>query len=906
MEPNLFKYVWRHSWRDQIAILIVVVIAQVFYFVSLDLPKRIVNDAIQGRAFENSQTATFLAISLPLPESWGGPIAIFDGFPLPRLDYLVALCFLYLFFVVLNGALKQRVNTEKGRLGERKLRRLRFSLFDRVLRFPILQFRKVKPAEIATMIKDEVEPLGGFIGDAFIAPAFLGGTALTALYFIFSQSWQLGLITIAMLGIQLAIIPRLRVKVLRLGKERQLTARQLAGRIAECVDGATEIHVHDTSNFERADIVHRLARIFVIRFELYQRKFLVKYLNNMLAQTTPFLFFLIGGYLALTGKFDVGALIAVISAYKDLPSPIKELIDWDQQRQDVQIKYEQVMEQFSPEDLMAEDEQGIAPEGEAALTPASLRVERLGYTDESGVRHLEDLSFVLEPGRHLAVIGGNNCGKDFLPALIARLLRPSGGQIFYGDRDIRALPERLTGRHFAYVGEESYFFPFSLKTNLIYALQHRPERAPQRDGAALDNYKKQMAEARRTGNPEFDIEADWRDLAGAGLADAAALDRRIGELLERLELAEDVYQFGLRGRIDPMADPDLAKAFMAARAGLAKRLTAPELAGLIDPFRPDTYNRSLTVAENILFGTARQAAYQPENLAANPYMAQLLEDSGLSGDLFDLGRRIAATMIELFADLPAGHPFFEQFSFIAAEDLPLYEQWLSQIERAGANALDEAARGRLIGLSFPYIESRHRLGLLDAALEDRLLGARRAFAAGLPAEDREAVEFYAPDRYNAAATVQDNILFGRLVYGQAQAGQKIGAVLADCVQSLGLRERIIGVGLDYHVGAAGKKLTTAQRQKAALLRALLKRPQLLIIGNALGLFDAATQARLLAALRAEMREGSLLLVANNAALARDCDAVLVLAEGRLAEAGSPRDLDRPESAYRALLGASAA
>ena len=34
------------------------------------------------------------------------------------------------------------------------------------------------------MIKDEVEPLGGFIGDAFVQPAFLGGQALTALIFI--------------------------------------------------------------------------------------------------------------------------------------------------------------------------------------------------------------------------------------------------------------------------------------------------------------------------------------------------------------------------------------------------------------------------------------------------------------------------------------------------------------------------------------------------------------------------------------------------------------------------------------------------------------------------------------------------------------------------------------------------
>ena len=185
--------------------------------------------------------------------------------------------------------------------------------------------------------KDEVEPLGGFIGDAYITPAFLGGQALTALFFIMMQSVWLGLISVVVLAVQLVLIPLLRRRILELGRQRQLTARQLAGRIAENVDGTVEIHANDTSNFERADIVNRLEKIFLIRFELYQRKFFVKYLNNMLSQTTPFLFYLIGGYFALQGRFDVGALIAVIIAYKDPPSPIKEPIDWQQQSQDVQI-----------------------------------------------------------------------------------------------------------------------------------------------------------------------------------------------------------------------------------------------------------------------------------------------------------------------------------------------------------------------------------------------------------------------------------------------------------------------------------------------------------------------------------------------------------------------------------------
>ena len=214
---------------------------------------------------------------------------------------LFALSMVFLLLVVINGLFKFYINTYKGRLGERMLRRIRFELVDRVLRFPPYQFRRVKAAEIATMVKDEVEPLGGFIGDAFVQPALLGGQALTALVFILVQNFWLGLIAAGIVGVQLVLIPRMRRRLLGLGRERQLTARELAGRVGEIVEGIGAIHVHDTSNYERADIASRLGRIFKIRYDLYQWKFLVKFINNFLAQVTPFLFYLIGGYLALTG-----------------------------------------------------------------------------------------------------------------------------------------------------------------------------------------------------------------------------------------------------------------------------------------------------------------------------------------------------------------------------------------------------------------------------------------------------------------------------------------------------------------------------------------------------------------------------------------------------------------------------
>ncbi len=391
MDSNIFRYTWRYSKRDQIWLLLIVVVSLPFYFLSLDLPKSIVNGPIQGEGFSSpADTQTVMRIAFDLP-SWlfgGHEIVLFGGLEFGRVSTLIYLCVLFLFFVLVNGYFKLYISTFKGRLGERMLRRMRFQLIDTLLRFPLPQFRRLRSSEIATMVKDEVEPLGGFIGDAFVQPAYLMSQAITAMVFILMQSITLGLVAGGIVAIQIVLIPRLRRRLLVLGRARQLTARQLAGRVGEIVEGITGIRVNDTSNWERAEIVNRLARIFFIRFDIYQWKFLVKFINNLLAQVTPFIFYLVGGYLAITGRLDIGQLVAVIAAYKDLPSPLKDLIDWDQQRLDVQVKYTQVVESFTLANVLDPALQKLDPnpprriENEIAASGVVVR-------DESGATLLE-------------------------------------------------------------------------------------------------------------------------------------------------------------------------------------------------------------------------------------------------------------------------------------------------------------------------------------------------------------------------------------------------------------------------------------------------------------------------------------------------------------------------------------
>ena len=873
MEPTVWKFITRHSIRPQVLLLLLTIVSFPFLYMALELPKIIINDAIDGTGFPRD----------------------FFGYELEQIPYLMVLCVIFLIMVLLNGGLKFANNVYRGTVGERMLRRLRFQLYQHVLRFPLPQFRRMSQGEIVSMITAETEPLGGYIGDSVALPAFQGGTLLTLLAFMFIQDSALGLAAVALYPVQIYLIPKLQKRVNALKAERTKRVRKLSERIGEVVGGIKEVHTHDTSQYELAEFSWRVGEIFHIRYRIYIGKFLIKFVNNFIAQVTPFFFFSIGGWLVIQGDISFGALVAVLAAYKDLSSPWKELLNFYQIKEDARIKYDLLYDSFQPPGLLEEEllssEQDAVPElrGDFAAAGVDLREEDEGEGTFAGT-----INFKLTLPETVAVLGPGGGGRDRLGPVLAALRRPARGSITVAGLDLVRSAESITGRRVAYVSQEANLNSGSLRDNLLYSLKHRP--APEGPGSRT----KEIREARLSGNSEHDANADWLDYSGAGVADADALQARALEVLGVADMEEDVFELGLRGTFDPARTPALASRILEARSALHQRLGHSRSGSLVELFDRDAYNANMSVAENLVFGTPRDPAFATDVLAENPYVQRVLKQTGLMDRFLSIGASVAELMLELFADVEPGSEMFERFSFISADDLPRFRTLLARCGGGVYDSLDAEDRALLVSLPFMLIPARHRMGLIDDAFRDSLLRARQVFAEGF-GEGPPPVDFFDRSAFNPAVSVQDNILFGRLVYGRARSAAAVGELIREVVQELDLRRAIAGVGLDYQVGIGGARLGPAQRQKLAIGRAVMKRPDVLVVDEATAPLDRASQRRVMNNLFAEFEGRTLIWSVHHASLAEEFGHTLVVDGGRVVEQGRFADLNRPGSLVHRLV-----
>ncbi len=859
MKATLFGFVWAYSSRQQLIILAITCLAFPLVYMILEVPKWIINSAIEGHKF---------------------PVDVL-GFELQQLPYLLALSGFFLLLIVLNNAVKFVLNLYKGIVGERMLRRLRYQLYEAALRFRPRVFRKTSGDQLIPMITSEVEDLGHFVSEAVATPAFQGGSLIVYICFIFVQNVWLGLVAVSLYPLQAWLIPHLQRQVSLLARDRVRNLRVVADKVGSSVAGSESLHVDASRSHHLADFSDRLHENYIIRLQIYKKKYLIKFLNNFMNQVPPFIFYAVGGYFVIEGELSIGALVASIAAYQDISGPWKDLLGYYQRYAMSSIKYTTIMENFEPEDRFPES-RFAAPKAKQGEQPKAigLSLEAVSLPASSG-SDLRNIAFSLDAGKSLALVGNDESGRAELLQAIAGLLPLSSGRILLAAKPLTQIQEAELGRLIGYAAPGTYVFAGSLRDNLVYGL-----RARQLGQSELAESEREFRakEARLSGNAEVELHAPWVDYAQAGVADAKAMDKRLVALLTELGLGDELMHFGLEQHLDPARAPDFVARIVKVRAAIRDEIEAdPKLAAAVSFWDPEAINEAASLASNLLFAFPRGPGVGFFEIASDPAVLEIIEAAGLLESLVALAAEAGELLVaELLDHDPESLPPNLQTP-VTKEELDRLRPTLAAYAQEGFAGLSRGQRLDLLALALGLQPAHHSFATLDDALRTRLLQARsRARADWQRFEERYAS--FETESYLAARDVGHNLLQGKLLPGHPGARDAFTAIIGPALAREGLLERIQRFGLAHEVGVGGSALSTHQRSIVAVARALVKRPALLIVDLGPGATTAA-----LAKLQT-LHQGTLVLGSGSLAAVAEADWACLLTQGRLVDQGAPADL----------------
>ncbi|MEU2755508.1 ABC transporter ATP-binding protein [Streptomyces albidoflavus] len=149
--------------------------------------------------------------------------------------------------------------------------------------------------------------------------------------------------------------------------------------------------------------------------------------------------------------------------------------------------------------------------------------------------------------------------------------------------------------------------------------------------------------------------------------------------------------------------------------------------------------------------------------------------------------------------------------------------------------------------------------------------------------------------YLFSGTVASN-----LRYGNPEASDEELWHALEVAQAKEFVERLEG-GLEAPVSQGGTNVSGGQRQRLAIARTLVQRPEIYLFDDSFSALDYATDAALRAALRAETAEAGVVIVAQRVSTIRDADRIVVLDEGRVVAVGRHQDLMERDETYREIV-----
>lgn len=275
---SLLGYVWRMSEWHQVAVCLLAVVVAFLNLAPLELQRRIVNEVVESR-------------DISMPVRFGTA---------------------YVVLILLHQAVKyvlwiyQSWSTESA------------SLYTRCHLLNLHEERNGDAHEgnwcAVSIVGTEVEKLGGFVGEALSGACANGAMLPGVAAYMFVVEPQIAIFALGFLVPQVVLTPLLQRRLNRLIEERVGLLRDLGDEIS---DESEEMHGQRKS---------LLQKIYKNRMRFFILKFAMKSALNLLNAMGPLTVLLFGGYLAMQGEVQLGVIVAFISGFERISSPLRELI----------------------------------------------------------------------------------------------------------------------------------------------------------------------------------------------------------------------------------------------------------------------------------------------------------------------------------------------------------------------------------------------------------------------------------------------------------------------------------------------------------------------------------------------------------------------------------------------------
>ncbi|MCF8587037.1 ABC transporter ATP-binding protein [Gordonia liuliyuniae] len=371
-------------------------------------------------------------------------------------------------------------------IGEHLIYDLRTAVYDHVQTMPVAFFSRTRTGALVSRLNNDVIGAQRAFSDAFSGVISNTVTLLLALVAMLSLSWPITLATLILLPIFLWPARRFGARLAQMQRTRAGHNAAMGDRMTErfSAPGATLIKLFGGADRESTEFAERAGSVrdIGVRSAMVQEVF---YLALMLVSALALaLVYGIGGVLALHGQIQTGTIVSLAMLLTRLYAPLTALANTRVEAMSAIVSFERVFEVLDLEPLIRDRADarpaptgpvGVEFDGVSFSYPSAAQIS-LASLEEVAVldprpagRVLHDVSFTVEPGQTVALVGTSGAGKSTIAGLIPRLFDVDSGAVRIGGVDVRELEAASLHATVGMVTQDGHLFHDTVRANVRLA-----------------------------------------------------------------------------------------------------------------------------------------------------------------------------------------------------------------------------------------------------------------------------------------------------------------------------------------------------------------------------------------------------------------------------------------------------
>ncbi|SIT71239.1 ABC transporter ATP-binding protein [Microbacterium sp. RU33B] len=346
----------------------------------------------------------------------------------------------------------------------RTMWRLRESVEAKINRLPLSYFDKVQRGELISRVTNDIDNITQTMQQSLSTVVTSVLTVVGVLFMMFSISWQLALVALVSLPLMAVIFGVIGPKSQKAFGLQWRKVGRLNARVEESFSGHALVKVYGRE-------VDSRAKFQVENEELYEAAFKAQFLSGMIMPGMMFIgnltyvgIAVLGGLMVASGNLRLGDVQAFIQYSQQFTQPLSELGGMAAVIQSGTASAERVFELLDAEEQ--EPDSADAPplvDGDGVIEFENVR---FAYTPDRPL--ITDLSFRVEPGQTVAIVGPTGAGKTTLVNLIMRFYELDGGRILLDGQDIAELRRDDVRSRTGMVLQDPWLFAGTIRDNIRY------------------------------------------------------------------------------------------------------------------------------------------------------------------------------------------------------------------------------------------------------------------------------------------------------------------------------------------------------------------------------------------------------------------------------------------------------